>query len=178
MRPVNQHDIGQDFGTELYPTLGYTKKIGEYSLTIGVSYEDLHQVFDFEKTDFLVISGEISRDFQLTPKFSLSPFLRLESNFTFDGQVNGDTLIKPGVRYAWKLSDNISLAGKLMLVYDPGLLSNEVAWVGNAEASLLWKLNEHAILELPYVRYVDPLNSVSDGRKSDVIYGFGVTFKF
>jgi hypothetical protein len=176
--PTNLGSTGEDYATEVYPTLAWNGKVGDFNLSIGVSFEDLHPTLSLNGGDFYIFSGEISRDFELTTEVTLSPFIRAEVNFTLDGSVKGDTMLKAGTRFAWKATDFVSLTGKAMLIYDPGLYGADVAWVANVEASLLWKLSEHVLIELPYLRYVDPFTSPGDGRESDFIFGTGIIFKF
>jgi hypothetical protein len=176
--PTNLASIGQDFGTEGYYTLGFMKKLGDYSVSLGASYEDLHHNFAFEGTDFFVFSGEISRDVKLSEALSISPFFRVEVSTTPNGDVGSDAFWKPGARFSLKLAEYLTLTGKAMLVYDPGIYGGDVAWVGNAESSLMWKVGNHFVLELPYARAVGPFNDVSDGRKPEYIFGAGLTFKF
>lgn len=176
--PANLGSIGEDYATELYPTLMWLGKIGDYNVSLGVSYEDLHPTLSVNGDDFLIFSGEISRDFELTPEVTVSPFFRAEVNFTLDGSVTGDTMLKAGARCSWKINDTVTLSSKAMLVYDPGLWGADVAWVANIEASLLWKIDKHVFLELPFVRYVDPFTSPNDGRHEQFILGMGMIFKF
>jgi hypothetical protein len=176
--PTNLENFGQDFGTEGYYTLGYMKKTGDYNLSLGASYEDLHRNFKFEGTDFFILSGEVSRDIKVSETLSISPFFRVEVSTTPNGDVGSDTFLKPGARFSLKLTEFLTLTGKGMLVYDPGIYGGDVAWVGNIESSLMWKVGDHIIIELPYVRGVGALNYVSDGRKPEAIFGAGLTFKF
>jgi hypothetical protein len=150
--PVNLENFGKDFGTELYVTLGGQKKVGDYNLSWGVSFEDLHPNLKFQGSDFFIFSGEVSREFKVNKEVSLSPFFRAEMSLTPNGDVGSDTFPKIGTRYAWKLTDNLTLTGKAMLMYDPGILGGDVAYVVSNETSLMWKLGDHLVLELPFVR--------------------------
>ncbi len=171
--PTKVENIGNDFATELYFTLGWTGKIEDYNLSFGIGYDDLHSNFSARGIDLVIASAEVSRDFKVSDSFTVSPFARVEVNFSLDGQ------------YAWCHTPDVfdhflgrGFTGKAMVVYDPGILGGDVAWVVNAEAGLQWKLGDNISAELPFLRWVEPLNSVSDGRKQEFIFGAGITFRF
>ena len=173
--PTDLGKIGKDYRTELYLTAGWTGMVGDYKLTLYAGLDDLYQTGTFNKSDFLVFAGEISRDFKVSESLTLSPFIHVETNFTFDGVVQGDTLPRLGSYYSWQINKMLSLDGKVYLLYDPGIMSNQTALVGNLEGSLHWKIADGVTLELPYVRWVSPLTSVSDGRKEEWVYGIGLS---
>lgn len=176
--PADLSDLGRDYATELDLYLGWSGKVEGFNLSFGADYADMYRTLSVESSDLLILSAEISRDFKLAPSLSVSPFLRVETNFTFDGVVCGDTLPRLGTRFAWDVTDSLSLSGKAMLVYDPGIYGGDSALVGSIESSLSWKLGDNATLEFPYVRYVSPITSVSDGRRGEFVYGLGISFKF
>lgn len=176
--PADFSDIGKDFATELYPTFGWSGKVDNYKLTFSAGYDDLNRAGTLEKTDFVVLVGEISRDFEISKSFTVTPFLHVETNFTFDGAVTGDTLPRFGSYYSWKLNDTLSLGGKAYVLYDPGILFCQTALIGSVEAALHWNISENVTIELPYARFIAPITGVSDGRKEEMIFGAGVSFKF
>ena len=176
--PLSLSHVGDDYRTELYPTVGWTKKVGDYKLTLYAGFDDLYRTGTIEKTDFMIFAGEVSRDFQVTDSLTLSPFFHVETNFTFDGKVNGDTLLRVGSYFSWKVNNFLSFNGKAYLLYDPGILSNQTAVIGNIEGTPRLMFNDHFYLEVPYLRYVDPLNSVSDGRRGTFVTGFNFVYKF
>lgn len=175
--PVDLRKIGENYGTELYATVGWMGKVETFNLFLGVGYEDLYHTLSPEGTDFLIFSAELSRDFT-TSHLTLTPFGKIEINFTLDGTTMAVPLSRIGLRYSYKLSDHLSVGGRMMVVYDPGLVGGDKAFVGNADTALFWKLGKSAALELPFVRYVSPLNRVHDGRKGDMVYGMGLAFNF
>ncbi len=180
--PADLSEIGEDFATELDITLGWQGKVGDYNLSASIAYDDLYRTLTPEGSDLIVLATEISRDFKFKLRkegdLMLSPFARVEVNFTPDGTIHGDALPRVGAKYAWQVNDLLTVAGKAMVVYDPGIAGGDVAWVANVEGSLLWKLGKHAVLEAPFIKYVDPINSLSDGRKGELVGGVGITFPF
>lgn len=176
--PADLSDLGEDYATEVDLYLGWSGKVGDFNLSLGANYADMYRTLSVESSDLLILSAELSRDFHLMPNLSVSPFLRVETNFTFDGVVCGDTLPRVGTKFAWNVTDSLTFSGKAMLVYDPGIYGGDSALVGSVESSLSWKLGDSATLEFPYVRYVSPITSVSDGRKGEFVYGLGISIKF
>lgn len=176
--PVSLGDFNENFGTELDLTLGWIDKAGDYTISAGAAYYDLYRVGSIEGGDILCAYGEISRDFQPLQNLTLSPFARIEVNFTPNGDCGSDALPRIGSRYALKLSDVFTVSGKAMVVYDPGILGLDTALIGNVEASLLWKLGKHTVLELPYLKMVSPLTDVEDVRKTRYVYGASINFLF
>jgi hypothetical protein len=176
--PLDIKTAGDNFGTELYVSAGWLGKVGDYNLVIAAGYEDLYRTLSPEGSDFLIFSTEVSRDFAPSTNLTLTPFGKIEFNFTPDGSTMGTPLTRVGLRYSYKLHECVSLAGKTQVVHDPGLLGADMAFVGNVDAALLWKLGKHAVIELPYIRYVSPINRVNDGRKGDIVYGCGLSYVF
>jgi hypothetical protein len=176
--PADLSRTGKDYGTEIYSTIGWMGKVRGLNTSFGFGYEDLHNVLRAEGTDWLILSGEVSRDFTPFSGFTISPFGRVEVNFTLDGETIGESLPKAGARYSFKVTDGVRLAGRAMIVYDPGLAGGDVAYVNNLDGALLWKLGKRCVIELPFVRHVAPLTQVDDGRKSGVVFGAGVAFTF
>lgn len=176
--PLDVHNTGKDYATELYATAGWTGKVGDYLLTLYVGYDDLHRTGTFDGGDCVAVVGEVSREFKLSETLSLSPFLHVETYFTMDGKTCGDTLPRLGMYYSWQIAERVSLDGKAYLLYDPGVFGGQTAVVGNIEGALHWKLSDNITFECPYVRYISPLNFVSDGRRGEWIYGAGISIGF
>ncbi len=178
--PTNLSEIGDNFGTEAMLTLGWKGRVGDYNLSFAVEYEDLHNTLSFEGTDFQIFVGDVSRDFKATDDFTITPFLHLETNFTFDGVVQGDTLPRLGTRLSWHINDIVSVSSQIMAVYDPGILGGDAGWIGNAEAAFNWKIKDNLFLEAPYTRLIQPITAFSDadGRNTEIVFGFGLSYTF
>lgn len=174
--PVDLGDFNRDYGTELDLKIKYCTKVGDYNVAIAGAYYDLYQVGSVEGSDFLAVIFDVSRDFKVASNFTLSPYIKVEIDFTTDGQVGGDMLPRLGLRTCWEINKTVSLAGNAFVLYDPGIYGGDVALVGNIEASLNWKLGEHVKLELPYLQVIGPFNDVSDSRETEFVWGAGVTF--
>jgi hypothetical protein len=174
--PVCLHELGDNYATEIFTTVGWMGNIKEYTIQAGLSYEDIHHTLHFEASDYIILSSEVLREFK-KGKMSVSPFARTEVNFTRNGSSNGDVFVKMGSRYEYSLCPLLTLKGKMMVVYDPGIAGGNVAWVGNIDMGLWWKW-ARANIEFPYIRFVQPLTRVTDGRKADIVYGAGMTFTF
>ena len=178
--PFDTSDVGDDFGTEFDVTLGWSGEICGTNVNVGIAYYDMYRVFRADESDMFVPFIEASYDFALTPEITMSPYAKIEVNFTPDGYAGGDAFERIGARCAWKMSDLITLAGNTYVLYDPGILGGDVAWVGSAEASILWDVGHGMILELPYLRVIGPFDSTkgADDRGTEFIWGGGLTLMF
>jgi hypothetical protein len=176
--PADADKVGENYATEMELIVGWAGKVKEYDLTLGVGYYDLYPAFSFGKTDYLLLPLEVSREFKVVPSLKVSPFLRAESYFRLDGYQPGITQPRTGLRYKWDVNSILSVAGRAMAVYDPGIIGGDEVLIGNFESTLLWKFGDHLTVEFPFVKFVEPLTRVSDGRKSEVVWGFGATYRF
>ncbi len=176
--PIDVSDFNKDFGTELDGTVGYTNKFGDYCTSFGLSFYDMKKVGTLSGSDLFCAYLEVSRDFLVRPDITITPYLRLELDFTTDGTVGSDLLPQLGSRVAWHANDRLTVVGKGYLLYDPGMFGADTALIGGVEGKLCWKLAEHVSLELPYLRVVAPLTDVSDNRDTEFVWGIGLTFSF
>jgi hypothetical protein len=176
--PADASGVGKDYATELELIVGWAGQVKGYDLSLGVGYYDLHPAFSFEKTDYTLLACEAAKEFRPWNSLTVSPFFRAESYFRLDGFEPGVTLPRTGVRYKWEINRVLAIGGRGMVVYDPGIIKGDEAFIGNAEASLLWKLGNHLNLDIPYVKFVAPLSEVGDGRKEELVWGLAATYKF
>jgi hypothetical protein len=178
--PVDTSDIGDNFGTELDFTVGWSGEVYGFNLNLNANYYDMYRVFRADESDMWVPTFETSYDFALTPEITVSPYFKLEVNFTTNGATVGETFERLGTRVSWKMNDLVTLAGDTYALYDPGILGGDVAWIGSAEASVLWDVGGGVIVEFPYVRVISPFDSTkgTDDRGTEIIYGAGMTLNF
>ena len=177
--PVNLHGIGENYATETDLTIGYNRKLFEecVNLSVGVAYYDLHPSMKLGGADLVCGYIELSHDFKATPKLTLTPFVRSETYFNMCGSVKGDTMPRAGVKLVYDVTSYLAITGQTYVLYDPGML-DKPAFVGNIEASAVWKLSKNWKLELPYVRYEGPFNGTDDGRRPQFVTGGGLSFSF
>ncbi len=176
--PTSFSRVGEDYATEEYVTLGWTGKLHGFKLSFSVAYDELYPNMRIDGTDFIILAAEVSRPIEVTSTFHLEPFIRSEMNFTLNGGVRGTTLPRFGSRYIWQITSVVSLSGKGQVLYDPGMLGADEAFIGSIESSLNWKIGKHVSLEFPFVRGVMPLTNVNDGRRPQLICGAGFSVNF
>ncbi len=163
--PASLENIGDNYATEFYLTVGRSGKVSDFNLTLGAGLDDLNPVATLDATDFLIIISEISKDVPISESFTISPFIRTETNFTFDGTVTGVILPRVGSYSSLKIGERVSLDGKAYIIYDPGILSDQIGLVGNVEEALHFKIGD-IMAEIPFIRFIGPIGE-SDGRKKE-----------
>jgi hypothetical protein len=63
-------------------------------------------------------------------------------------------------------------------VYDTGAADFDPALIGHYQMNFDWKLTKQLTLTAPQLKFSTPLSSVSDGRKSETVYGFSLSYSF
>lgn len=178
--PAATSEINDDAATELDLTIDYAFKIETFNINIGFSYYDLVAVGEFEGIDFLFPYIEVARKFELSDRFSLTPFTRVEVRYDMAGDVDRAIFPRLGTRYAWKVwEEMIDIAGSAFVLYDPGIRGFDDGFIGNADLAVLWNPRGYPTIEFPYVRVVHQLNDIDDRRdETEFVIGAGISFRF
>jgi len=149
-------------------------------LNLWATYLDFQPIMKTpEKGDQVRFFAELDRKFQITKTQSLTPFVRFEVPWGLKGYKDDSGLrVYPGVKHNWEFVPNWAIYQKLNLCLDDGATGLQPAVIGDYKTGLTWKVNSWLTIEPINFRVVQPLNSISDGRETEMIVGAAVGIKF
>jgi len=174
---LDDTDLSSNFGDELDFTLGWNGNIDKFGLDMGIIYIDGLPVFEMAQGDSLMPYIELNRGFDITAKHSLTPYAKLELLFPLNGDYSSSD-ISGGIKHNWQLSDRFAISQKAYLLYDNGVWGFDDGVIGGYNMDLSWKLSEKFAINPLMLKITTPMASLNDGRKTEMVFGTGLTFHF
>lgn len=174
---LDDTDLSSNFGDELNFTLGWNGNTDKLGLDMGIIYIDGLPVFEMIQGDSLMPYIELNRGFDITDKYSLTPYIKLELLFPLNGDhSSGDIL--GGIKHNWQLFDRFAINQKAYLLYDNGVWGSNDGIIGGYNMDSSWKLSEKLAINPLMLKVTTSVTSLNDGRKTEMVFGTGLTFHF
>lgn len=173
---LDDGDFSSNFGDEIDLTVGKTFELSE-SLTLdaSVAYWDTVDLLSSKPADVAVAST----------KLSLATGESSSVSLCFDRYVSTDTSIyasgyKVGLyaSFEQEVRTGLTLSLEPSVSYDSGAYGYQKAWVAALDASLAWKLDDRVSIVLPAMSMTRMLSTVADRRKTEVVWGGGLSIAF
>ncbi len=166
-------------GTEMDYSMGWKGDIGNgVNLNLWVTYLDLLPVGTMPgKNDQVRLFVELDRKFAYE-SLLFTPFVRFEvPHVVHNCKDRSGLRVYAGVRTAWEFAPKWFLSNKTSLLFDDGATGLQPGTFFDFKISLSWQATEWLSIEPLNFRWITPLTSVSDGRKTWRILGIGATAK-
>lgn len=171
--------LSTDLGDEIDYTLGWNGNLKGIGFDLGFSYLDFIDLFKMPKGDVLRPYAEINKEFKITEKNIITPYVRWDGSFPAGANSpKGGQWFSAGLKHIWQINEIAALQQKLFTLYDTGALGFEKAIIGQYHIGLGWSVAKSVTLELPNFKISTPFTSVNDGRKSEFVIGAGLSFRF
>ena len=178
------HSVGLDgsgpssgFDDEVDYTLGWSGPIGALTFDLGAAYFDLVNLGTI-RGDVIQPYFETRYDFRLTEAHTLSPYLRLELAYPVKGDTpNAGVHLFGGAQHNWKIAPAFAVAQRAALLYDDGAYGLDNGLLVQYGGDLQWTPTAALTLNLFSLKISVPL-TVDDARKSEAVFGVGLTFRY
>lgn len=166
-------------GRENDMTLGWGGEVGPVEIEIGGTYIDIEKMIKADESDLWLIFGIAKKEFQISDKQKLIPFLKGQFYLPVKGSSVGKKGFQliVGLEHELSLSKLVALSNKLSFMYDDGAVGYQRAGIIDFAPEFKIKASEY-ISFVVNGRVVAPMTKVSDGRRTEVIGGVGVVFSF
>jgi len=170
--------LSSDYGDELDYLVGWSGKLEEINLNIGIAYIDCIDLFESPRGDLILPYLEINKEFDVSEKHCLTPYLGFEFPFSAKGNEFGHGFYtRVGLKHDWQISPKLVFNQKINLFFDDGALGDS-GILGQYCCDLSWQISKPTTIDLISIKAIDPLTSLSDGRKAEMVYGTGMTYRF
>lgn len=158
--------------------MGWREKLEEINLDIGIAYIDCIDLFESPRGDLILPYLEINKEFDVSEKHRLTPYMGFEFPFSAKGNEFGHGFFaRFGVKHAWQINPKLVFNQKINLFFDDGALDDS-GILGQYRCDLNWQISKSTTIDLISIKAIDPLTSLSDGRKTEMVYGTGMTYRF
>lgn len=171
--------LSSDYGDELDYLVGWSGKSEEINLDIGIAYIDCIDLFESPRGDLILPYLEINKEFDVSEKHRLTPYIGFEFPFSAKGNEFGHGFFaRFGVKHAWQISPKLVFNQKINLFFDDGALGGDSGILGQYRCDLSWQISKSTTIDLISIKAIDPITSLSDGRKTEMVYGTGIAYRF
>lgn len=161
----------KNFGKELDLTLGKADEFGKFNYSININY------FAIVVTDVVNVNAELGRGFQLNRQTNVSTFVRGEYYFPVHGnEPRRGAMGVIGIKGGTDLPARLGLAMNAQLKKDSGAFGFNSALLGQGRADLSFKVSGKFSI-LGSVNFSSPLSHVTDGRKTETVWEFGISYR-
>lgn len=144
----------------------------------SVSYQDYPGLFSRMNEDFLGLTLEIKKPFEMNEAHMLSPFVAVEYYYPLSGNGGEQGIYASiGLKHSWKIWGPVSFEQSIRGTYDSGAFGYEPGLVVAYTASVQWKATENLSVDLGLVQYTVPISSFHD-RGNEIVYGAGIRYAF
>ncbi len=175
-------DFNYNYSNEVDYGVGWTGKLKEAKVTIGIYYYDMIKTFQMPSGDIYSPFLEISKDFSLASgKHTFAPYGRFEYFLPVDrDKWSGTrTFSHVGLRHIWKISSKWGVSQQARGIYDSGGLGGaEHTILGMYSLAVNWCVAESLTVNPLAYTFSTPLSAVSDGRAPQNIIGMGISYVF
>lgn len=169
------------FDDEIDYTVGWSGKIKNLNFDLGVAYFDLFSLGRMAG-DILDPYFEFGKSFQIKERHTLTPYFRTEIYFPVAWKgvdAKHGAYIFGGVKHEWQALEHLTIKQKLAVLYDTGtFVASDRGLLGDYDLALSWQVTEKMSIDAPTFHAIVPLSNFNDGRKTNTVFGTGITFKF
>lgn len=171
--------LSSDYGDEIDYTMGWSGKLGGVNFDLGVSYFDLVDLFKSPQGDLIRPYLKLNKNFDVSESHRLTPFVYFGFPYSAKGDEFGHGFfVRPGVKHAWQMTSNLTLNQRGNLFFDDGACGFDSGVFGEYRCDLSWQISKSTTIDLISVKGITPFTSLSDSRKTEIVYGTGITYRF
>lgn len=173
--------LSSNYGNEINYTLGWSGKLRETKLSLGLSYFDCADLFIMPRGDLVFPYLEISKEIKVSKSHTLEPYVSFGFPFSAHSNEFGHAVFyRAGVYHFWQINEKFRLYNKANLFFDNGGLSGyDSGLLGQYRCDFSYQISKSITLDLISVKLNTPLSSLSDERnKTNISYGAGIKIRF
>lgn len=156
-------------------SLGWTKKLGDLSLTFGASHFNFIELDSLDK-DLVIAWAEAGYSFKVSESQTLTPFLRMEERWRLPDFDWARAMPVAGLKHARVIAPGFTFNQRVGLMYDSGVPVSGDGLLLQYRVGMSCKLSGACTLE-PYLRVSAPL-TIEDDRETQVILGITLSWNF
>ncbi|KKQ52436.1 MAG: hypothetical protein US70_C0009G0031 [Parcubacteria group bacterium GW2011_GWD2_38_11] len=172
--------VSTNYGNEIDYTLGWAGEVAGIGIDAGVSYWDIATLFESPEGDIVQPYLELNKKFDIIEEgHTLTPSIKAEYGIPAKGNDVGSKGLHmhTALKHNWEISKDFSINHQVEMVYDYGAYGADKALIGAYEVCPSYVVADWLSLDAS-AKVISPLTKVDDGRKTEWIYGGGVTFSF
>ncbi len=177
---LNDDSFSSDFGDEVDYTVGWNGKVGQTSVSAGVSYFDILELGHRTKGVVDVLRPYIvaSQSYEVAENHTLGPVAKLEGKLRVEGHADAGVTLWLGIQHAWKLNPRLDFNQKLRVIGDTGSIGFHDIILGRYDAGFAYRLGKNVAWNVLSFTATTPFTSAADGQETSTTYGTGLTIKF
>lgn len=174
-------EFSSDAASELDYTIGvfHAFESGTY-VDVSASFFDVVPSLKIEDEDGAQIGLELGREVARigdeSVEWRLSPYVRVEPQFPFASGERGAN-VWLGARQKFDFGDSIELGINTGFVHLPGVYGDDTGFVGHVRLQLDIPVSEH-VTTGPIAKVSHPLSDFDDGRETEGVIGWRLSFTF
>ena len=167
-------------GDEIDYTLGWKGNLYRgISLNLWATYFDFVPMGKELGGDQIRFNAELERKLKFGETVSVSPSIRFEVPWGLKGYQDPSGLrVYPGVKGSWEFISGCSINQRIGLCLDDGACGLQPGTFIDYKVGFSWQIEKWLMVEPFSFRIIGPLATMSDGRKTEMIFGSGLTVKF
>lgn len=175
---LNDTDFSSDFGDEIDVTIGWKGTIKGFGVNVGISYFNIVELDEIPKGDVMQPYVGLNKGFKIR-EHSFIPYVQAEFPFPVKGGTpEKGIFIRGGIHHNWQPTPILAIHQKVGVAYDSGALGFEETGIAEYNVDTRWDVSKKITLDIPSIKFMTPVTSVSDDRGPTVVIGAGVTFHF
>jgi len=176
---LNNAGRSTNFGNEIEYYVGWAGEITGIGVDTGVAYFDLITLFNMPEGDIIQPYIELNKKFAVAEGHTLTPYARAEYGIPAKGNAKEfkGLYVHTGLKHGWRMSKDVSVIQKAVIIFDDGAYGADRAWVGAYEMSPSYRITEWLSFDLSG-KVIGPFSNVADGRKTQFIGGAGFSVNF
>jgi len=173
-------NLNSNYGDEVDYTVGWAGEVKGFTLDIGVSLFEMYRIGSL-KGDIIHPYLEVGRPFHLSPQHTLTPFFKVTGvSFLPDEEgdrPDGALRMFLGAKHLWSITPGFSISQRAYVLHDEGACGRDSGFIGRYfagfEKSIAKGLSFNAGITVS-----SPITHLDDDRKTEVVYGGGLVFRF
>lgn len=171
--------VSTNYGNEIDYTIGWAGELSGIGIDAGVSYWDIVTLFKMPEDDIIQPYLELNKKFNVIEGHVFTPSIRVEYAIPARGNDASSKVlhIHSALKHGWEISKEVSLSQKVILTYDNGAYGADKALVGAYEFNPSYKVASWLALD-GSAKVISPFTHVNDGRKTEWIFGAGLSTSF
>jgi len=171
--------LSSDYGDELDYIIGWKGEVKEINLDLGAVYIDCVDLFKSPQGDLIIPYLEVNKEFDISENHRLTPYVCFEFPYSAKGDEFGHGLWTYfGTKHAWQITPKFAFSQKVNLFFDDGACGNDSGLLGQYRCDLSWQISKSTTIDLISIKAITPFTSLSDNRKTEIVYGAGITYRF
>lgn len=171
--------LSSDSGDEIDYTVGWSGEVKNLNLDIGAYYFDCVDIFKSPRGDFVEPYLEVNKSFDISKNQRLTPYVWFGFIYSAkEDEFGHGFYTRFGVKHAWQINPKLRFSQKANLFFDDGACGFDSGVLGEYRCDLSWQISKSTTLDLISVKAITPFTSLSDSRKTEIVYGAGITRRF